>query len=59
MAATHADHLEVVHTDGRVSRYTDVTYCPWQHGDAVTVYQDGGEIEHTDVLDTIAQKAAR
>lgn len=57
MADLPADLLLVVHHDDTVSRYEQVTYCPWAGG--VTVYRDGVQIaEHNDVIDMQAEKLA-
>ncbi len=50
MAATFADVLVLVHHDDEKTVYRDVSYCPWRGGGGVTVYQDGKEIRHDDVL---------
>ncbi|WP_169792418.1 hypothetical protein [Actinoplanes rectilineatus] len=49
MAHLYADVLLVVHHDDTRTAYEQVSYCPWRGG--VTVYQDGEEIIHDDVLD--------
>ncbi len=59
MAHTKADELTITHDDGRKTRYENVSYAPHKGGWAITVYQDGGEIQHTDVHTTDARRRHR
>ncbi|AEV86885.1 hypothetical protein ACWT_5867 [Actinoplanes sp. SE50] len=57
MADLPADLLVIVHHDDSVTRYEQVTYCPWPGG--VTVYRNGEQIaEHNDVIGQHAERAA-
>jgi hypothetical protein len=56
---TLADELVVTHDDGRTTEYRDVAYAPHKGGRGITVYADGGEVEHTDVHTTEASRRHR
>ncbi len=59
MAHTPADELVVVHDDGSKTRYENVSYAPHRGGRGVTVYAEGGEVQHTDVHTTEARRRHR
>jgi hypothetical protein len=56
MAHTRADELTVTHDDGSKTRYKNVDYAPHRGGRGITVYTDGGEVQHTDVHTTDARR---
>ena len=56
---TEADELIVIHDDGTTTKYERVSYAPHRGGRGITVYRDGGEVEHTDVHTTEARRRHR